>query len=97
VKAARIIDETKIENKEKGRAKREIGPRESNFQGSRNFRRFKSEVKQDKGKQFVQWKPRKTCGQCGRQHLGPCRSFAGSYFECGDLGHKATNCKGHTE
>jgi len=37
VKVARIIDKTKIENKEKGRAKSEIGPVESNFQGSRNF------------------------------------------------------------
>jgi len=53
VKVARIIDETKIKNKEKGRAKREIGRRESNSQGSRNFRRFKSEAKQDKGKQAV--------------------------------------------
>jgi len=45
VKVARIIEETNIENKEKGRAKREIGPGESNSQGSRNFRRFKSEIK----------------------------------------------------
>ena len=92
VKVARIIDEIKIENKEKDRAKRGIGPEEPNSQGSRNFRRFKSELKQDKGKQAVQCKPRKACGQCGRQHLGPCRSFTGSYFECGDMGHKATNC-----
>jgi len=60
VKVAHIIDETEIENKEKGRTKRETGPGESNFQGSRNFRRFKSEINQDKGKQAVQWKPRKT-------------------------------------
>jgi len=30
VKVARIIDETKIKNKEKGRAKRKISPREPN-------------------------------------------------------------------
>jgi len=36
VKVAHIIDETKIENKAKGRVKREIGPGESNSQGSRN-------------------------------------------------------------
>ena len=53
VKVARIIDETKIENKEKGRVTRKISPGESNSQGSRNFRRFKSEIKQDKGKQAV--------------------------------------------
>jgi len=91
-KVVRIIDETKIENKEKGRAKREAGPGETNSWGSRNFRRSKSEIKQDKGKQAVQWKRRKTCGQCGRQHPSPCRSFTGSCFECGDMGHKATNC-----
>jgi len=45
VKVARIIDETKIENKEKGRAKREISPGEPNSQGNRNFRRSKSEIK----------------------------------------------------
>jgi len=32
VKVGRIVDEPKIENKEKGRAKREIGPGESNSQ-----------------------------------------------------------------
>ena len=62
VKVGRIIDEAKIENKEKGRAKMEVGPGESNSQGSQNFRRFKTEIKQDKGKQAVQWKSRKTCG-----------------------------------
>jgi len=36
MKVAHFIDENEIENKEKGRAKREIGPRESNSQGSRN-------------------------------------------------------------
>jgi len=50
VKVARIIDATEIENKEKRRAKREIGLGESNSQGSRNFRRFKSGEKEDKGK-----------------------------------------------
>jgi len=34
VKVARIIDDTKIENKEKGQAKKEIGPGESNSEGS---------------------------------------------------------------
>jgi len=104
VKVTRIIDETKIENQEKGRVKREIGPGESNPQGSTNFRRFKSEVKQDKGKQVVQWKPRKTWGKCGRQHPGQCKSFTGSCFWCRDMGHKANNCprvtrnsRGHTQ
>jgi len=59
VKIARIIDETKIENKERGQAKREIGPGDPNSQGSRNFGRSKSEIKQDKGKQAIQWKPMK--------------------------------------
>ena len=92
MKVASIIDETKIENKEKGRVTRKISPGESNSQGSRNFRRFKSEIKQDKGKHAVQRKPGKTYGQCGRQHPGPSKSFTSSYFECGDMGHKATNC-----
>jgi len=92
VKVARIIDETKIKNKERDPAKREIGPGKPNSQGRRNFKRSKSEIKQDKGKQAVQGKPMETCGQCGRQHPGPCRSFTGSRFQCGDRGHKATNC-----
>lgn len=92
VKVARIIDETKNENKEKGRARKEIGPRESNSQGCKDFRRFKSGIEHHKGKQTVQWKLRTTCGQCGRQHPGPCRSFTGSCFECGNAGHKAANC-----
>ena len=77
---------------------------ENNSQGRRNFKRSESEIKQDKGKQAVQGKPMETCGQCGRQHPGPCRSFTGSCFECGDRGHKVTNCprvtwnsRGHTQ
>ena len=50
VKVARIIDEIKIENKERGSAKREIGPGKPNSQGRRNFKRSESEIKQDKGK-----------------------------------------------
>jgi len=50
VKVARIIDETKIKNKERGPTKREIGPGKPNSQGRRNFKRSESEIKQDKGK-----------------------------------------------
>jgi len=53
VKVARIIDETKIENKERGPTKREIGPGKPKSQGRRNFKRSKSTIKQDKGKQAV--------------------------------------------
>jgi len=50
-KIARIMSETEIENREKDQVKDEFGPGGSNSQGNRNFRRFKHEMKQDKGKQ----------------------------------------------
>jgi len=51
VKIAYIMSETEIENREKDQVKEEFGPRGSNSQGNRNFRRFKHGMKQDKGKQ----------------------------------------------
>jgi len=104
VKVAHIIDESKIEHKEKGPTKREIGPGKPNSEEEKTLKRSKSAIKQNKGKQAVQGKPIETCGQCGRQHPGPCRSFTGSCFECGNRGHKATNyprvtwkSRGHTQ
>jgi len=75
VKIARIVSETEIKNREKDQVKEKFGLGGSNSQGNRNFRRFKHGTKQDKGKQAVQSKPRKTCSQCGRHHPGPYRSF----------------------
>ena len=60
VKIARVMNETEIEIREKNQVKEKFGPGGSNFQGNRNFRMFKHGVKQDKGKQAPEWKPRKT-------------------------------------
>jgi len=53
-------------------------------------------MKQEKGKQAAQWKPRKTCDQCGRQQPGPCRRLASPCFGCGSMGHKVANCPNAT-
>jgi len=65
VKIARIISETDIEDREKDQVKEKFGPGGSNSQGNINFRKVKHGMKQDKGKQAAQEKPRKTCDQCG--------------------------------
>ena len=96
VKIARIMNETKTENREKEQVKRKFGPGGSNSQRNKDFRRFKLGMKQDKGKQTTQWKPRKTCDQCARLDLGPCRNFTGPCFGCGDMGHKVANCPNAT-
>jgi len=51
VKIIRIMNETKIKNREKDQVKRKFGPRRSNSQGNKNSRRFKPGMKFDKGKQ----------------------------------------------
>jgi len=45
VKIARFMSKIEIENREKDRVKEEFGPRGSNSQGNRNFRRFKHGMK----------------------------------------------------
>jgi len=45
VNIACIISKTEIENGEKDQVKEEFGPRGSNSQGNRNFRRFKHGMK----------------------------------------------------
>ena len=54
VKIARIMNETEIENREKGQAKRKFAPEGSNSRGNRNFKRFKLGMRQNKGKQPTQ-------------------------------------------
>jgi len=92
MKIAHIMSEIETENRAKDQVKEKFGPRGSNSQGNRNFKRFKHGMKQDKGKQAGQLKPRKTYDQCGRQHPGPCRSFTSPCFGCGGMGHKVANC-----
>ena len=43
VKINLVVDETKVENREMGQAKRKFGPSRSSSQCGRNFRRFNSE------------------------------------------------------
>jgi len=71
VKIAHIMNETETKNREKDQVKRKFGPGGSNSQRNKDFRRFKSGMKQDKGQQTAQWKPTKTCEQCGCQHPSP--------------------------
>jgi len=54
MKVARIMSETKIENREEDQVKEEFGPGGSNSHRNRNFRRFKHGMKYHKGKQAAQ-------------------------------------------
>ena len=50
MKVACIMNETEIENRENGQAKRKFGPGGSSSQGNMNFKKFRPRVGQNKGK-----------------------------------------------
>ena len=61
VKIARVIEETKVESREMGLAKRRFGPGGSRTEGNKRFRKLNPKEDRAKGKQVMPGREMKPC------------------------------------
>jgi len=84
-----ILEESESENQALTLYKWKKDPYKPGFQG-RNFKRYRPNFPQGKGKQPMHWREKPYCKVCGKNHDGPC-SFV-QCFECREMGHKRYEC-----
>ena len=91
MKIARVLNETKKENKEAILVKRKF-EFENKGQKSGNLKRFNTRRPQDKGKKPTPWQNRTPCNSCSRFHYGGwCKGEPVRCYRCGKVGHKVSN------
>jgi len=92
VKVARVLDESEKETQALNLEKRKRKFTRPGFQG-REDERFRPSYPPGKGKQPMSEPPKfPPCRFCGKYHTGPCAFGSDRCFECGEKGHKWSEC-----